>query len=163
MREDAPPTFAFAADWLRAAGPQSSGVFAASNLFPTHFADDRAPNPFGQTAELQLRQAPPSHVAVVIGYQDPPQIAIDAATLRRTKVFYTSSRRDAADGRQEVLYVDPHWPVADACVEVRGYDIPILPASSVMQAAVYWSLVAETTWQPTRRGPLMATSRTPGE
>ena len=70
-----------------------------------------------------------------------------------------------ADSRQEVLYVDPHTPRGDACVKVDGYDIKILPASSVMQAAVYWSLIAESAppAAPTRRGALIATSRTPGE
>ena len=81
------------------------------------------------------------------------------------------SRRDGADGRQEVLYIRPHWPIEDACVDLKGYDVPILPASGVMQAAVYWALVAETCGaappvqhQPeTRRGQLTLTSRTPGE
>jgi hypothetical protein len=92
---------------------------------------------------LQLRQAPQTPVSVVIGYEDPPQIAIDFATMRRGRLIYTSARRDGSDNRQEVLYVDPHTPRGDACVSVTGYDINILPSSSVMQAAVYWSLVAE--------------------
>jgi hypothetical protein len=92
---------------------------------------------------LQLRQAPQTPVSVVIGYEDPPQIAIDFATMRRGRLIYTSARRDGADNRQEVLYVDPHTPRGDACVSLTGYDIAILPSSSVMQAAVYWSLIAE--------------------
>ena len=35
-------------------------------------------------------------------------------------------------------------PHGDACVEIKGYDIRALPASGVMQAAIYWALVAET-------------------
>jgi hypothetical protein len=139
-----PPTLEFAARWLRDTSAPSRGLYAASSIFPAHFADARAPQLFGKTGELQLRQPPQTPVSVVIGYEDPPQIAIDFATMRRGRLIYTSSRRDGADNRQEVLYVDPHTPRGDACVKVSGYDIAILPASSVMQAAVYWSLIAET-------------------
>ena len=41
--------------------------------------------------------------------------------------------------------------MADACVAIPGYDITVLPSSSVMQAAVYWSLVAETVGLPPKR------------
>ena len=33
--------------------------------------------------------------------------------------------------------------VSDACVRVPGYDVPILPASGVIQAAIYWALASE--------------------
>ena len=32
---------------------------------------------------------------------------------------------------------------ADGCVTLPGYDIPILPASGVVQAAIFWSIAAE--------------------
>ena len=145
MAKQAPPTLEFGGRWLRDTAADSRGLYAASCLFPAHFKDARAPQLFGKATELQLRQAPQTAVSVVIGYQDPPQIAIDYATMRRGRLIYTSARRDGADNRQEVLYVNPHWPADDACVSVKGYDITILPSSSVMQAAVYWSLLAETT------------------
>ncbi|MEA2708015.1 MAG: hypothetical protein QOF78_616 [Phycisphaerales bacterium] len=161
LRKQAPPTLEFGARWLRETDDQSRGLYVASYLFPSHFSDARAPQLFGKIGELQVRQPPQTAVSVVIGYQDPPQIAIDYATMRRGRLIYTSARRDGADNRQEVLYIDPHTTRNDACVAVGGYDIAILPSSSVMQAAVYWALIAEAVPPATRRGQLIATSRTP--
>jgi hypothetical protein len=161
MTRKAPPTFEFAGRWLRDASTATRGLYAASTIYPAHFDDARAPKLFGKTSELQFRQPPQTPVSVVIGYEDPPQIAIDYATMRRGRLIYTSTRRDGADRRQEVLYIDPHTPQGDACVTMTGYDIAILPSSSVMQAAVYWSLIAESVPPATRRGPLILTSRTP--
>lgn len=143
LTQQAPPTLEFGGRWLRDAGQESRGLYVASPLFPAHFADARAPQLFGTRDELQLRQPPQTPLSVVIGYQDPPQIAIDFATMRRGRLIYTSARRDGADNRHEVLYVDPHATRGDACVGIAGYDIDILPSSSIMQAAVYWSLIAE--------------------
>lgn len=42
-----------------------------------------------------------------------------------------------------ILYLDLGWPLTDACVRVPGYDVPILPASGVFQAAIYWALADE--------------------
>ena len=144
MLRKAPATLEFGGRWLRDTRASSRGLYVASTIFPTHFADARAPQPFGKIGELQLRQPPQTPLSVVIGYEDPPQIAIDFATMRRGRLIYSSARRDGADRRQEVLYIDPHTQRGDACVKVAGYDIKILPASSVMQAAVYWSLIAES-------------------
>jgi hypothetical protein len=143
MLRKSPATLEFGGRWLREASVSSRGLYVASPIYPAHFNDPRAPQLFGRTGELQLRQAPQTPVSVVIGYEDPPQIAIDFATMRRGRLIYSSARRDGSDNRQEVLYIDPHTPRGDACVSVTGYDINILPSSSVMQAAVYWSLVAE--------------------
>ena len=148
VREQSPSLLAWAGGWLREARPDTRGLYAASTLFPAHFEDPRAPQLFPKRDDLKLRQAPPTPLSLVIGYQDPPQIAIDNATLRRGRVIYTSARRDGADGRQEVVYINPHYPTSDACVVLPGYDIKILPTASVMQAAVYWSLVAETAGVP---------------
>jgi len=161
MLRKAPPTLEFGGRWLREAPVSSRGLYVASTIYPAHYDDPRAPKIFGRTGELQLRQPPQTPVSLVIGYEDPPQIAIDYATMRRGRLIYTSARRDGADNRQEVLYVDPHTPRGDACVSITGYDIAILPSTSVMQAAVYWSLIAESSPPATRRGPLILTSRTP--
>ena len=151
VKTQAPGALAYAGAWLRHSATPSRGLYAASTLFPEHFADPRAPQLFGTVSDLKLRQPPQTLVSVVIGYQEPPQIAIDYAILRRGKLIYTSARRDAADSRHEIVYVNPHWPADDACVSLPGYDITILPSGSVMQAAVYWSLIAETVGTPPRR------------
>ena len=42
-----------------------------------------------------------------------------------------------------LLRLNPQWPLADACVEIPGYDVPALPESGVVNAALYWSIVAQ--------------------
>jgi hypothetical protein len=42
-----------------------------------------------------------------------------------------------------IAYIDPGWRLTDGCVTVPGYDIPILPASGVVQAAVFWTIASE--------------------
>ncbi len=38
--------------------------------------------------------------------------------------------------------IRPKWPFGDAVTPVPGYDIEILPGSGIVQAAVYWAVVA---------------------
>ena len=45
-------------------------------------------------------------------------------------------------------YVDPYWEYGDACVEVPGYDIKILPASGVVQTAALWMIIGEIAGVP---------------
>ena len=47
------------------------------------------------------------------------------------------------EAASNILYLDPGWPLADGCVAIPGYDIPILPASGVIQAAIYWAIASE--------------------
>lgn len=42
------------------------------------------------------------------------------------------------------IWIDPGWVVGDAEVTIPGYDVRALPPSGVVQAAVYWMVVAET-------------------
>jgi hypothetical protein len=100
----------------------------------------------------------PAQFQTVFGYREAPQLAIDASQLRHTKLLYTSVERARDDKADYILYIDPHWPAADACVTISGYDVPALPQSGVMQAAIYWSLIAEAS-----AGGPMATSATPRE
>ena len=152
LRQQAPEPLRYAAAWVQDSGPDRSAALFMAHIFPEHFADPRAPHPFGSMLDLPKQtQVPRTAVACVIGYQDPPQLMIDAAQLRRLKLVYTTAKRGQDDRGQNVIYVDPHWPLADGCVSVGGYDIPILPASGVIQAAIYWSLVAEAA-QPAPQG-----------
>ena len=82
-------------------------------------------------------------MVVALGYQYLTQLLIDAARLHRFKLLYTAVERARDDRSDDIVYVDPHWPMDDGCLLVKGYDIPILPASAVAQAAIYWSVVAE--------------------
>ena len=39
--------------------------------------------------------------------------------------------------------VDPYWERGDACVEIPGYDIKILPPAGVIQTAALWMIIGE--------------------
>ena len=92
-----------------------------------------------------MRTPPPNFppLVLMLGYQRPAQLAIDAAYLYRHKLIYTSVERAHEDRGPTIIYIDPHWPIEDGCVHPPGYDIPILPASAVAPSAIYWSFVAE--------------------
>ena len=57
---------------------------------------------------------------------------------------------DGSDGSPQPDYViRPKWPFGDAVTRVPGYDVEILPSSGIVQAAIYWAVVAAI-WQAQR-------------
>jgi hypothetical protein len=161
-----------AGQWVREAGPRACAVEVFAYTFPSHYRDARAPQPFsalsGEGAKWPPRGA---RVVVAIGYQQPQQLLIDAAHDRRMKLVYSSVERARDDRSRSIIYIDPCWPIEDACVAVKGYDIPILPSSGILQAAIYWSVAAEAVGVKPRTddggsrmaGAPIRTSNTPGE
>ena len=132
-----------ASNWLRDAGPRNSDLQAMGHMFPEHCQDIRAPQMFGTMSRFEgTPTVRPAAFVTVLGYHAPPQLSIDAAHMRRSELLYTSVARADDDRADYILYIDPHWPITDACVAVPGYDVLALPQSGVMQAAIYWSLVA---------------------
>jgi hypothetical protein len=145
LRAETPDQLQTAGRWLREATPARSALDIQAHMFPAHYQDSRAPQPFGESAQLDPSRPPPAAgMNVELGYQQPPQLAIDAAHVHHTNLLYSSVQRGRDDDAQFICYIDPHWPMTDACVEIKGYDVPALPASGVVQAAIYWGLVAET-------------------
>ena len=59
-----------------------------------------------------------------------------------------------SDGPPQPDYViRPKWPFGDAVTRVPGYDVEILPSSGIVQAAIYWAVVAAI-WQVLSRQEL---------
>ncbi len=147
IRGDSSADLAGVAMHLRQATAAHSALQAMAHMFPAHYEDVRAPQPFAIIKPWMMNQPPPdtsnAEVTVILGYQQAPQLAVDAAHLRRDTLLYTSVERARDDRAPYITYVNPRWPKTDACVAISGYDIPALPASGVVQAAIYWSLVAE--------------------
>jgi hypothetical protein len=48
-----------------------------------------------------------------------------------------------APGHKHEIHIDAHWHFGDACVNVPGYGIPIIPPSGVIMTTTLWMLVAE--------------------
>lgn len=142
--ESSADSFAQAGLWVREATPRRSTLEIFSNVFPSNVRDSRTPQLFGTLsgdgAVWPVRNAV---VVVAIGYQQPKQLLIDASHARRTKLVYSAVKRGEDDRSRSIIYINPCFAAADACVVARGYDIPILPPSSVVQSAIYWSIVAE--------------------
>ena len=118
-----------------------------AHMFPAHYEDVRAPQPFAIIKPWMMSEPPPNtqtaDVTVILGYQHAPQLAVDAAHMTRSTLLYSSVERARDDRVPYITYVNPHWPLTDACVAINSYDIPALPASGVIQAAIYWGMVAD--------------------
>jgi len=128
--------------WLNASSIENTGGQAVGHIYPDHFRDPRAAQPI-RTIAGQRDPVPQKPVLIHISYQRPPQDLIDTARRGNTRLFYCSVLRGEGGISENSLYANPHWPIEDACVAVPGYDVPILPASAIVQASMYWSIVAE--------------------
>lgn len=83
----------------------------------------------------------PGDVVMHIGYQHPPSPLLARVRERGGRAVYLSILGDRDYARDpDVIWLDPMWTWPDSCVEVEGYEIPILPASGVVNAAVAWEL-----------------------
>jgi hypothetical protein len=132
-----------AGKWVADAGKKATRLMVVGKLFDEHFRDRRAPLPFGEVREFKKGKVDLAGVTMVLGGQTPPQLAIDMAHLRRTKVIYSSADRARDDRGAYIIYVNPHCPADDGVVAIDGYNVPALPIGTIMQSAVYWSIVAE--------------------
>ncbi len=137
-----------AADMLR---PGVAGriplLLSTGHMFPAHFEDRRTRQIF-QYKRVPANQPPTFSLAqnqpvLYLGYQYTDGEMLRAAKQNNCEFVYISSDKRNADICPECVYLNPYWPISDGCVRVPGYDVPVLPASGVMNAAVYWSLMAE--------------------
>lgn len=139
-----------AASAWRSVPTSAAATLVIGHLFPRHLQDPRvktystfisAPATGRLEAEHERRLG---QFNLYLGYQYAPQSLIDQTRTNGTHLVYVSAQSGQLPaGASNVVYLNPGFPLTDACVTVPGYDIPILPASGVVQAALYWSLVAE--------------------
>jgi hypothetical protein len=149
VRDENVETFPIAGAWIAETGSTDAcALQVVGHMFPGHYLDERTPQLFEST--VGEGKLPPSsaRMVVAIEYQQPQQLLIDGANLRRHKLIYSSVQRARDDSTPSVIYINPRFPMDDACVKAPGYDISILPASGVMQAAVYWSIIGEAVGLP---------------
>lgn len=139
-----------AGEWWRQVSSESSLTLVTGHMFPRHAQDPRAPalSKFAAAATWEKpelgKERPLPPFVLYLGYQLAPDELIRQAKVSGTKLAYSSVRAaKSAEPSRNILYLDPKWPLTDGCVEVPGYDVPILPASGVMQAALLWTLAAE--------------------
>jgi hypothetical protein len=137
-----------AAKWWGQA--KSATTLVTGHMFPRHGQDPRTPPvsdlvaaPAWEDKNLIETNHPPPFV-LYLGYQFAPQRLVDQATAMGVKLVYSDVQpAQPPEPASHIRYIDPGWPLADGCVTLPGYDVPILPASGVVQAAIYWSIASE--------------------
>ena len=142
------PKMLQAAQWWGLASPATTMV--TGHMFPRHAQDPRTlpmcdlvAVPAWEDKNLLDADHPPSFV-LYLGYQFAPQKLVNQAKTMGVKLVYCSVQpTQPPEPANNILYLDPAWPLADGCVRVPGYDVPIMPASGVVQAAVYWTIASE--------------------
>jgi hypothetical protein len=146
------PKILQAAQWWRAAPAGSATTLVTGHMFPRHGQDPRAlpltdfvaVSAWENKDVLGATRSPA--FVLYLGYQTTPLKLIEQAKASGVKLVYTAVQpAQPPEPTDNILYLDPGWPSADGCVEVPGYDVPILPASGVIHAAIYWTLASERT------------------
>lgn len=140
-----------AAQWWREFNAKPAEGVTMGHLFPTNFEDVRAPKPIKLTAGDQhatikegSNDDKNERFILFVGYQYPPQKLVEQAMRTRIRLVYMSVQpATPAEVKDRIIYINPHWPLPDGCVDVPGYDVTILPASGVMDAAIYWAMTAQ--------------------
>jgi len=80
-------------------------------------------------------------LAVHLCYQHPTDALLRKARPADARVVYVSLYADRDFTKDDgVIWIDPMWNWADACVPLEGYDIPVLPASGVVNGAIAWEI-----------------------
>jgi hypothetical protein len=144
------PKILQAARWWSEVPKASATTLFTGHMFPRHAQDPRALqiSDFAAVAAWENKEFldaghPPAFV-LCLGYQFAPQKLLDQARALSVKLVYSAVQpAQAPEPASNILYIDPAWPLADGCVTVPGYDVPLLPASGVVQAAIYWTVVSE--------------------
>jgi len=137
--------------WAREAQVQGKGLvmYSMGHLFP----DEVGKTAIGRLFRSAVWNAGFPHHAkpddtyaagdliVSIGYQHPPDVLLRRARPAGARVVYATVRSDRDYMRDPgVIWIDPMWDWPDGCVELEGYDIPILPASGILNGAIAWEL-----------------------
>jgi hypothetical protein len=118
--------------------------------FPPYEARDSELGRYFETAEWNSgfsNEALPSDtysegdVVIHVGYQHPPYELFERARPAAARVVYIDlhPHRDyTAD--PGVIWIDPMWPWSDGAIDLNGYDVPLLPPSGIINAAIAWEI-----------------------
>ena len=137
-----------AAGWWRKA-KSSTAMVTGHMISASHGQDPRAIRgcDFVRVPAREDKELPgtnPSEFVFYLGYQFAPQKFLNEAKGTKVKLVYTDVQPgQPAEPSDNILYIAPAWPLSDGCMNVPGYDIPILPASGVVQAAIYWTILSK--------------------
>lgn len=94
-----------------------------------------------RVAELEEKLRP-GDLFFFLGYYRRPVEAYAAARRAGARIVEVITGDGTDDPPPPDCVIRPKWPFGDAVTPVAGYDIEILPSSGIVQAAVYWAVVA---------------------
>lgn len=136
--------------WVREARKNKKQLFMYSmgHLFPDEVGKTDIGKVFrsaGWNAGFRAAHPEDSYqegdLAVHIGYQHPADTLLHKARPAGARVVYVSIHADRDFTHDDgVIWIDPMWDWADACVPLEGYEIPLLPASGVVNGAIAWEI-----------------------
>jgi len=116
-------------------------VYSLGHLFPAEFDQ---PQQADWLVPVKRTDRHGDAVAVImLEYQATPWELLGTLSESTVPIILTCSQPPPAEflNRPNSFYMNPHWPSTDAIVPLPGYDVAVLPASGVLDAAVYWQLV----------------------
>jgi hypothetical protein len=87
----------------------------------------------------------PGDLFFFLGYYRRPAKAYEIARALKCQIVevITGTGAPALEGLEPDYVIHPGWHYTDSLVPVLGYDVRILPASGIMQAAIYWVVLGE--------------------
>ncbi len=136
--------------WVREARKNQKQLFMYSmgHLFPDEVAGTDIGRLFhsaGWNAGFRVAHPEDDYhdgdLAVHICYQHPTDVLLRKARPAGARVVYVSLFADRDFTKDNgVIWIDPMWNWPDACVTLEGYDVPLLPASGVINGAIAWEI-----------------------
>lgn len=86
---------------------------------------------------------------IYIGYYHYPREELEFIRKLGLKSAWIQGGREVTkiEAFPEELHIDTKWKYGDACVEIPGYDVKILPPSGVIQTSSLWMVIGETAYQ----------------
>jgi hypothetical protein len=91
--------------------------------------------------ELEERMRP-GDLFFFLGYYRRPAKAYEAVRRAGGLIVEVIAGTDTEpEGPAPDDAICPRWPYGDSLVSIPDYDVPILPSSGIIQAALYWAVV----------------------
>lgn len=139
-----------AADWAKQAKNDGKrlyaytmGHFVPIELKKSAFGQLFVTNPWNSGFDRKLPEQiyTQGDFIIHVGYQHPPYMILKCAQSAKARVVYIDilQHRDYVND-PNVIWIDPMWSWPDACVELEGYDILIVPASGIVNTALAWEI-----------------------
>jgi len=157
VRRDETARIRAAAEWLRTA--KADGKKVVRHLYghmppteagllgdPAQLFTDTVTGPVGDKGVEWIRKnLAAGDVYLLVGYQQNEDAMAEAANALGTRTIFLTSLAPGVEQAKNPLhlYVNPHWPLTDGCLDLPGYDVKACPLSGILGLTVYYAICAE--------------------